>query len=1441
MTLVSHLPGAPGTTGNSVSGLPVLSADGAVVAFFSFATNLVAGTDTNGTSDVFLYERATGTMTLVSHVPGAPGTSGNSLSGSLVLSADGAVVAFRSFATNLVAGTDANGHSDVFLYERATGTVTLVSHVPGAPGTTGNSFSDLPALSADGAFIAFRSDATNLVAGTDANGVFDVFLYERATGTVTLVSHLPGAPGTTGNSFSDLPVLSADGAFVAFLSNATNLVAGTDANSTSDVFLYERATGTVTLVSHLPGAPGTTGNRVSDRPVLSADGAVVAFRSNATNLVAGTDSNSASDVFLYERATSTNTLVSRRDPSLPSLSSVGDSTPPTRRGISADGRWVVFTSLGPDLVAGQVDAADTVDVFLHDRVSGATTLVSHVLGAPATTGNGNSVNPVISADGAFIAFSSFATNLVAGTDVNGGSDIFVYERATGTMTLVSHVSDAPGTTGNSFSNTPDISADGAVVAFQSAATNLVSGADVNGHVDVFVYERASGAVTLVSHALGVPTTAGNGASFDAVIGADGAFVVFESAATNLVSGSDANGATDVFLYERATGMMTLVSHVSGAGGTTGNGFSYDPIISPDGASVAFTSTASNLVAGTDTNGTEDVFVYERETGTVTLISHAFGDPGTAGSNASFGPVISADGAFIAFSSSATNLVTGTDVNGGNDVFVYERATSTMMLVSHLPGAPGTTGNSFSDTPDISADGAFVAFRSLASNLVAGTDTNGGLDVFLYERATGTTALVSHIAGAEGTTGNSGTDSHSISADGAIVVFRGFASNLVSGDFNDASDVFLYARVSDTTAPETVIDSGPAGTTTSGAATFIFSGTDDITAPGNLTFECARGTDVFTPCASPKTYAGLKDGAHTFEVRAVDEAGNPDPTPATRTWTIDRTAPDTTITANPPAVTQSTTASFSFTSLDTSATFECQLDGGGFAVCSSPRDYVGLGVSSHTFEVRAKDSVGNTDATPASFTWTIEAPPLSVVSPNGGEIWPIGSTQNISWTSSGLTGNVKIEVSRNGGTSWATVVGSTANDGVHPWKVTGPATGQARIRVTSLASPAVADVSDANATIGGGSITVALPNGGEMWSIGSTQNITWTSTGLTGNVKIEVSRTGGTSWTSVVGSTANDGTHPWKVTGPATSQARIRLTSVTDPTVTDVSDANASIGGGSITVVSPNGGEIWPIGSPQNISWTSSGLTGNVKIEVSRNGGASWTSVVGSTADDGVHAWTVTGPATSQARIRVTSATDPTVTDVSDANASIGGGSITVVSPNGGEIWPIGSPQNISWTSSGLTGNVKIEVSRNGGTSWTSVVGSTADDGVHAWTVTGPATSQARIRVTSVTDPTVTDVSDANATIGGGSITVLSPNGGEIWPIGSIQDIGWTTSGLTGNVKIELSRNGGASWTSVVGNTADDGTHAWTVTGPVTSQARIRVTSVTDPTVADVSDANATIP
>ncbi|HEX7255365.1 MAG TPA: right-handed parallel beta-helix repeat-containing protein [Gaiellaceae bacterium] len=178
-----------------------------------------------------------------------------------------------------------------------------------------------------------------------------------------------------------------------------------------------------------------------------------------------------------------------------------------------------------------------------------------------------------------------------------------------------------------------------------------------------------------------------------------------------------------------------------------------------------------------------------------------------------------------------------------------------------------------------------------------------------------------------------------------------------------------------TAPDTSITGSPLSATTSTSATFTFTGVDDATPASSLTFECQLDvpeTSSWTACATPRSYSGLAQGTHTFRVRAVDAALNVDASPAVYTWTIDQTAPETVISDGPGSSTTSTSASFSFTSPEPGAVFECALDGAAFAACTSPKSYSGLAVGSHTFQVRARDAAGNIDATPASYPWTIQS-------------------------------------------------------------------------------------------------------------------------------------------------------------------------------------------------------------------------------------------------------------------------------------------------------------------------------------------------------------------------------------------------------------------------------------------------------------------------------------
>jgi Tol biopolymer transport system component len=286
-----------GAQGGALSQYPAVSADGRWAVFASNATNLVAG-DTNGATDVFLRDRSTGTTTRLS--VDSAGAQANGASTWPVISADGHYVAFFSAATNLVAG-DTNGAQDVFVRDTTTNATTRAS--VGPAGAQGNGASINPAISSDGRWVAFQSDASNLVTG-DTNRVRDVFLHDRSTGATIRVS--VDSAGAQGNGASSAAVVSADGRYVLFASDATNLVLR-DTNLRTDVFLRDTSGGGTTRIS--VSSAGAEGNGASLPGGISADGRYVAFQSDATNLVSG-DTNGTTDVLLRDRTAGATTRIS---------------------------------------------------------------------------------------------------------------------------------------------------------------------------------------------------------------------------------------------------------------------------------------------------------------------------------------------------------------------------------------------------------------------------------------------------------------------------------------------------------------------------------------------------------------------------------------------------------------------------------------------------------------------------------------------------------------------------------------------------------------------------------------------------------------------------------------------------------------------------------------------------------------------------------------------------------------------------------------------------------------------------------------------------------------------------------------------------------------------------------------------------------------------------
>ncbi len=405
-----------------------------------------------------------------------------------------------------------------------------------------------------------------------------------------------------------------------------------------------------------------------------------------------------------------------------------------------------------------------------------------------TSSNGSAVTV---STGGLVSRTAYGTATITVTTVDG-----YFTASCKVMVPIQRVSvNSSGTQSNNDSVNTSISADGRFVAFSSSASNLVTD-DTNVMWDIFVHDRQTETTERVSISSG--GAEGDGGSSIPTISADGRFVAFESSATNLVPG-DTNGKRDIFVHDRQTKTTERVSISSG--GAEGNDYSSGPSISADGRYIAFGSKATNLVA-TDMNGYYDVFVYDRDSNTIRMVSVNAG--GVQGNMASVSPSITADGRFVAFESSANNLVSG-DTNVKSDIFVFDLQTDTIKLASVT--STGTLGNGVSSEPSISADGRFVAFHSTATNLVSG-DTNGFSDIFVFDLQTNAIQRVS--VDSSGEQGNDDSNYASISADGRYVAFRSGASNLVPGDIAGIYDVFVYDRQTNAIQRANVDASGAEG-------------------------------------------------------------------------------------------------------------------------------------------------------------------------------------------------------------------------------------------------------------------------------------------------------------------------------------------------------------------------------------------------------------------------------------------------------------------------------------------------------------------------------------------------------------------------------------------------------------------------------------------------------
>jgi len=899
--------------GNGDSCLPVLSFDGRYVLFASTANNLVLASNNipipslvPARFNVYLRDRTNQTTALVSRsTNGAAGGNGDSFP--VALSTNGQFALLESSASNLVA-SDTNNAADVILRDLNSGETFLISI--STNGLPGNGASRSAVMTPDGRYVAFVSEANNLVTG-DTNRIADVFLRDVQALTTTLVS--VGARSTIASlvplNSSESPQITPDARFIAFSSTATNLVPGVQ--TVGDIYVHDRIAGTNFWASSgmraLLQSTGQT-NGISHNFALSENGKFVAYQASRASQPTGTYSGI---MLRYGLESGLTDLVHTNAPT-----SIPAAMETRNLDLTPDGGIIAFVA-NSNGVSGA-----TTCVQVWDAATGITTLASGDLTNSVTTGS-ISTHPVLDSSGRFVTFLSSATGLVTNA-VSGAWHLYVRDLLNSTTTLANADANGAGSTLTAVS-VPSLSADVRFVAFEGEDGALVAN-DNNRVLDVFVRDLTAGTNELISAAHpALASATPNGMSLVSPFpaSADGRYIAFASEADNLVP-ADTNGFRDVFVRDLASGTNLLVS--SDPSGVIGNGISFEPAMSGDGRYVAFRSTATNLVAG-DTNHVADIFVRDLQTGITLLASQAAG-AGTAPGNA-FSPSLSADGRWLLFRSQAvgTSVESGTlflrdmqlatnwvltssafvppvmtpdgrfvafvgpipgtaslsslylwdsslrarvltnatsSINGiavssdgnllayhtstelrlvdralqtnwlasslasasrpiprfsadGNwlaysryvapwhQVFLYDIPNRTERLISHAPdGMAGSVGHS--DLPDLTPDGRFVVYRTLATNIVVG---GNGItrQIILYDRQTGVNTLVS----ASRFTGGP-ADDHSqravFSADGQTLLLQSWASDLAAGDFNFSGDVLATTIFTAIILPSSAPGEGP---------------------------------------------------------------------------------------------------------------------------------------------------------------------------------------------------------------------------------------------------------------------------------------------------------------------------------------------------------------------------------------------------------------------------------------------------------------------------------------------------------------------------------------------------------------------------------------------------------------------------------------------------------
>ncbi|CAN5528881.1 hypothetical protein BH11PLA2_BH11PLA2_49400 [soil metagenome] len=766
---------ASGNGFNGDSSNPVISRDGRYIIFDSASTDLAPNTPFF-TRQLFVRDLQTGKTSIVSQSTDGVVSNRDVFPGSARFDSSGTKILFVTDANNLVLN-DTNLTSDVFIRDLVAGTTVRASVA--ADGSQGNNRSDTGSISGDGRFVAFSTLANNFGV-SNGTGLQDIWVKDLQTGALDYIS-IDAANANYPNQVPLLPdqALSNDGRFVLFETSATN-ISGLPTFS-SNIYLRDRTAKITSLITiNATGTAAVSGAHAR----MTGDGRYVSFASPASDLdTTVNDNNGNWDVFVRDLKTSTTHLVSV-DPSGTQSANVVSGfgiypnvNTPAYSDLTPDGRYIVFQSDSTNITV-DAGASSARRAYVRDLQLGVTKAVT-----PVATG---SFVPVMSDDGSIVAVETGDSTLVPG-DRNGRNDIVVRNVTTQTNSLASHRSALlpPDVIlgGTLVSATPD----GRYVSFNAGPSNdYAPGINFTGFqtASAYVRDTQTGQIQVVDL---TPDPSKSGGGFNAILTPDGRYAVFGSrpptgGSTPLVNG--VNFVTSFFgrnVYRRdLVNNTTIIIDVDPAGTASANssGSGDNTSISNDGRYIAFTSTSDNLVAGI-TNPSSFNAIYQRDlvTGVTTLVSKNLAANGTISGN-SGNLSMTGDGRYILFTSSANDLASN-DTNNNSDIFQWDRTAGVLSLVSvnNAGTGPGNHGSGLSNqVPVMSADGRYIAFGSLSSDLTSFANDLAGSDIYRRDMLTGTTTFIS--LDKTGTKASNDQSTYpSISDDGSRIAFVSLSSDL----------------------------------------------------------------------------------------------------------------------------------------------------------------------------------------------------------------------------------------------------------------------------------------------------------------------------------------------------------------------------------------------------------------------------------------------------------------------------------------------------------------------------------------------------------------------------------------------------------------------------------------------------------------------------------------